>query len=259
MEEILREAHVLVGSGAVELTLLGQNVDAWGTDLGLSFADLLDTVSRLPGLLRLRFTTSHPADFDRRIVEVMAERSVVCPAVNLPVQSGSDRVLAEMRRGYGREEYREKIRWIRELGSVGLTTDLIVGFPGETEEDFRDSLDLLEQIRFDGVHSAAFSPREGTAAARRTDFLPDPVKARRLNRVNDLQKEIAGEINRGLIGRTFPVLLDGPAPRGGLWTGRTPQDKVVLLPEAPGMEGRVMDVRIADADAWSLRGEPVRE
>jgi tRNA-2-methylthio-N6-dimethylallyladenosine synthase len=261
-EEILAEAETLVAEGARELTLLGQNVDAWGGDLpqGRRFADLLDRVSRIPGLVRLRFTTSHPADFDARIVAVMADRPNVCPAVNLPVQSGSDRVLAEMRRGYTLADYEERVARIRSLGEVGLTTDLIVGFPGETEEDFRASAALLERIRFDAVHTASFSPREGTAAARRDDFVPDPVKAARLNEINALQLEIAREINRALHGRTYPVLVDGPAPRGGGWSARTPQDKVVILPDVPGdglRPGSLLTVRIVGSDAWSLRGEPL--
>ena len=168
----MQEISALLASGVVEVTLLGQNVNTYGRDLkGYRFANLLKDVAGLPGLRRLRFTTSHPIDFTDDILEAMSTHSdVICPSINLPVQAGSDKVLREMNRKYTRDEFLSVIERIRKtLPEVGLTTDLIVGFPGETVEEFLQSVSLLELVRFDLVHSAAYSPREGTPAAARED------------------------------------------------------------------------------------------
>ncbi|MCX7827834.1 MAG: tRNA (N6-isopentenyl adenosine(37)-C2)-methylthiotransferase MiaB [Thermanaerothrix sp.] len=257
-EEILREVRELAQKGVKELTLLGQNVNRYGKDLpnGPSFPELLRMVSRVEGLVRVRFATNHPVDFSRELVEVMATEEKVCPSINLPVQSGSDRVLRLMGRGYTREQYLEMVRMLRDaVPDVGITSDLIVGFPGETEEDFMDSLDLLERVRFDLVHTAAYSVRPGTRAERMEGHLDVAEKARRLNRVNQLQAEISLDISRSWVGRTCPVLVEGPAPKGqGLWHGRTPQDKVVLF-QGPSKVGEVVPVKITSALAWYLQGE----
>ncbi|MPM17168.1 tRNA-2-methylthio-N(6)-dimethylallyladenosine synthase [bioreactor metagenome] len=261
-EDILEEMRTLVADGVLEITLLGQNVNSYGSDFsdGYTFANLLRDGALKTGVRLLRFATSHPRDFTPDIVDTMAEHSpVICPSINLPIQSGSDRILALMNRGYTVERYRETVSVIRSrLPGAGLTTDLIVGHPGETEEDFRESLKVLEEFRFDLVHSAAYSPREGTAAARREDQVPREEKMARLNELNSLQSGIALEINESLVGSLFTVLLDDAAPRGdGLLQGRTPSDKVVLVEAGEEMLGRFVRVEITRADNWCLSGRIV--
>lgn len=257
--EIIKEAEALAASGVSEITLLGQNVDAYGKDKKgeYGFASLLKDVSRIEGIRRLRFATSHPKDFDEDILEVMAETPSICRAINLPVQSGSDRILKEMNRGYTRSQYLELVRRIRTvLPDVSLSTDLIVGFPQETEDDFRDSYDLLKELRFDIVHTAAYSPREGTKAAVMEGQIDNKVKAARLNEINALQSQIALELNEEYVGKTVEILLDGPAPRGeGSLQGRTKTDKVVIVKGSPECMGSYMDVKIIRASHWSLEGE----
>ena len=258
--EILEEMKKLEADGVREITLLGQNVDSYGTDFsdGYSFSDLLREAARETGIRLIRFATSHPKDFTPDVVEAMAAYpDVICPSINLPIQSGSDRMLALMNRRYTLEEYRSIVRLIREhLPEVGLTSDLIVGHPRETPEDFQCSVSALEEFRFDLVHTAAYSPREGTAAAGWEEQVPGEIKMARLNEVNRLQSKIALEINSGLVGRTYPVLLDDFAPRGeGLLQGRTPSDKVVLVEAGEEMLGRMISVRITGAENWCLSGK----
>ncbi|GHV32242.1 tRNA-2-methylthio-N(6)-dimethylallyladenosine synthase [Synergistales bacterium] len=261
---VLEEARRLVARGAGEITLIGQNVNSYGADFardpklsGYRFARLLADVSEIEGLKRLRFTTSHPVDFTDDILDVMASGKNVCPSINLPVQSGSDKVLREMNRKYRRDEYLAAIGRIRAaLPDVGLTTDLIVGFPGESEEEFGESVSLLERVRFDLVHTAAYSPRDGTPAAARSDQVPKRDRARRLAAVNAIQARISAGINAPLVGETFEVLLDEAAPKGeGLLQGRTVSDKVVLVSAPAGMTGTLRSVRITGSSAWCLEGE----
>ncbi|MDD4751266.1 MAG: tRNA (N6-isopentenyl adenosine(37)-C2)-methylthiotransferase MiaB [Synergistaceae bacterium] len=257
--EIIKEAEALAASGVSEITLLGQNVDAYGKDKKgeYGFASLLRDVSKIEGIRRLRFATSHPKDFDEDILEVMAGTPSICRAINLPVQSGSDRILKEMNRGYTRNQYIELVQRIRSvLPDVSLTTDLIVGFPQETEEDFKDSYDLLKELRFDIIHTAAYSPREGTKAAIMEGQIDNKVKAARLNEINALQSQLARELNEEYVGRKFEILVDGPAPRGeGSLQGRTKTDKVVIIKGGPEYMGRYIDVKIIRASHWSLEGE----
>ena len=257
--EIIKEAEALAASGVSEITLLGQNVDAYGKDKKdeYGFASLLKDVSKIEGIRRLRFATSHPKDFDEDILEVMAGTPSICRAINLPVQSGSDRILKDMNRGYTRNQYIELVQRIRSvLPDVSLTTDLIVGFPQETEEDFKDSYDLLKELRFDIIHTAAYSPREGTKAAIMEGQIDNKVKAARLNEINALQSQLARELNEEYVGRKFEILVDGPAPKGeGSLQGRTKTDKVVIIKGGPEYMGRYIDVKIIRASHWSLEGE----
>jgi tRNA-2-methylthio-N6-dimethylallyladenosine synthase len=256
---ILDEMAALAASGVTEITLLGQNVDAYGKDKndGYGFASLLSDASKVAGIKRLRFATSHPRDFDEDILAVMAATPSICRAINLPVQSGSDRVLQAMNRGYTSGQYLALVEKIRAaLPDVSITTDLIVGFPGETEEDFNDSYELLRRCRFDIVHTAAYSPRDGTRAAVMDGQIDNRVKAARLNKINDLQSELARELNEEYAGRELEVLIDGPAPRGeGLLQGRTMSDKVVIIPGGSEDYGKLLRVRITRAGHWSLEGE----
>ena len=259
-EDVLREVRVLLENGAREIILLGQNVNSYGKDLpeGPGFAGLLRQVAQT-GVDRVRFVTSLPQDFTGEIVEVMASKSNVCPSLNLPIQTGSDRILKLMNRKYTRAEYMEKVHMARSrLPELGLSSDLIVGFPGETEEDFEESLSALLEIRFDVVHTAAYSEREGTPAASMPGALPYQARLERLTRVNEVQDAITLSINRGLVGRNYRVLVDGKAPKGqggkALLQGRTPTDKVVLLTGTEGLLGRFVDVEITEAESWCLRG-----
>ena len=257
-DEILDEVKVLVGSGVSEITLLGQNVDAYGKDLdnGRGFAALLKEVSSIDGVRRLRFATSHPRDFDEDILEVMASTPSICRAINLPIQSGSDRVLKNMNRGYTSGQYLSLVGRIRNiLPDVSLTTDLIVGFPGETDEDFYDSFNLLREVRFDIVHTAAYSPRDGTRAAVMDGQVDNRLKAARLNEINNMQSGIALELNEEYVGREVEILVDGPAPKGeGLFQGRTMTDKVVIFSGTAQDLGEYVNVSIVRASNWSLEG-----
>jgi tRNA-2-methylthio-N6-dimethylallyladenosine synthase len=258
-EDVMNEASGLVNRGVLEITLLGQNVNSYGKDFGggYRFASLLRDVSAINGLKRLRFTTSHPVDFSDDVLDAMTSRQNICPGINLPVQAGSDKVLREMNRKYTRAEYLCTVKKIREaLPEAGLTTDLIVGFPGESEEDFEESVSLIEETRFDLVHSAAYSPREGTPASKREDQVPGAVRAERLAKINELQTRISSEINREQVGRVLEVLFDDAAPRGeGLLQGRTATDKVVLVKAPPEMTGRFGGVRITGSSPWCLEGQ----
>ncbi|MGI6075759.1 MAG: tRNA (N6-isopentenyl adenosine(37)-C2)-methylthiotransferase MiaB [Pyramidobacter sp.] len=257
--EILDEVRQLVDSGVKEISLLGQNVDTYGKDLeGYSFADLLRDTARTDGLERLRFMTSYPTDFTEDVVRAIAENDIICPSINLPIQAGSDRILKAMNRRYTVEEYAAVVDTIRSgLPEVGLTSDLIVGFPGETEEDFALSLEALRRFRFDQVHTAAYSKRQGTPAAVMEHQVPEEEKKRRLNEVNDLQMEIAKDINEKLVGRVFRVLVDGKALKGQLLQGRSATDKVILFPGDGDLVGTFVDVKVTSADAWSLKGQLV--
>ena len=258
-EDVIDECKMLIADGVKEITLLGQNVNSYGKDIGLTFSGLLERVAKLDGIRRVRFVTSLPQDFTEEIADVMAANETICPSLNLPVQSGSTRILRLMNRKYTREEYIEKVRMIRgKIPGLGLTTDLIVGFPGETEEDFDESMSLLREIRFDLVHSAAYSEREGTPAAKMEGALPVEVRLERLNRFNALQDSITLEINESLTGETFEVLADDFAPKGErLLQGRTPSDKVVIFEGDESILGQFVKVRIKSAEAWCLHGKLV--
>ncbi|RME32393.1 MAG: tRNA (N6-isopentenyl adenosine(37)-C2)-methylthiotransferase MiaB [Thermoflexia bacterium] len=256
IEEVVQEVEEWARRGAREVTLLGQNVDAYGRDLPNwpDLADLLEAVHRVEGLWRIRFLTSHPADMTDRIIEAVARLPKVCEHFELPVQSGDDEILKRMVRGYTVAQYRDLVRRIREtVPGVSLATDVIVGFPGETKEQFMNTYRLLEDIRFDVVHVAAYSPRPGTAAARLPDDVPEEEKSRRLRMVEALQERISHEINARLVGTEVEVLVEGR--RQGRWFGRTRTNKLVFFESAENWMGRLVSVRITHAGPWSLSGE----
>ena len=257
VDDVVREVTLLVRRGVREVTLLGQNVDSYGQDLSprRDLADLLYDVNAIEGLERIRFLTSHPNDMSSRIIQAVADLPKVCESVNLPVQAGDDAILADMRRSYTRGQYLEKVQEVREtIPNVTLTTDLIVGFPAETEEQFSSSLEILEMVRFDKVHAAAYSERPGTVASKR---LPDDIerqeKKSRLASVNQLQERIQTQLNRNLEGKNFDVLVDGRT-RGKL-QGRTRGDKIVYMDGGDSLIGQTKKVEITATSPWSLRGE----
>ncbi|MDA1297344.1 MAG: tRNA (N6-isopentenyl adenosine(37)-C2)-methylthiotransferase MiaB [Chloroflexi bacterium] len=255
--ELVDEVTRLIGRGVKEVTLLGQNVDSYGHDLRprVDLADLMEELHEISGLKRIRFLTSHPNDMSRRIIRAIAELPKVCENVNLPFQAGDDRILAEMRRGYTRAQFMERVHEIREtVPGVTLTTDLIVGFPGETDAEFEQSLLMLEEVRFDKVHSAAYSEREGTYASRRMpETVPREEKKRRLGAANDLQALIQTELNADLVGLEFDILVDGET-RGRL-RGRTRGDKLVYVTGGGPALGETVMIGITGASPWSLVGD----
>jgi tRNA-2-methylthio-N6-dimethylallyladenosine synthase len=256
--EIVREVAYLAANGVREVTLLGQTVEAYGHDLAgqPDLGDLMRELSGIERLERIRFLTSYPKDMTHRILEAIAGLPKVMECFSLPVQAGSDRVLESMRRGYTRAEYLEKIAEVRALmPGAGITTDVIVGYPGETEADFEQTLSLLEEVRFDKVHVAAYSPRPGTIAYRKMeDDVPAATKAEWLHRVEAIENRISQEINQGYVGTVQEVLVEGI--RGEQPFGRTRTGKLVHL-NAPARIGSMVDVRIEHAGPFALRGMPV--
>jgi len=258
-EEIIAEVEDLVKRGAREVTLLGQNVDSYGRDLPgkPDLADLLEAIHPIKGLWRIRFLTSHPADMSQKLIEAVATLPKVCEHLEIPVQSGDDAILKRMVRGYTVAQYKELVRRIREtIPGVSLATDVIVGFPGETEEQFMNTYRLLEEIRFDVVHVAAYSPRPGTAASRLKDDVPPEEKKRRLRLIEELQERISSEINAGLLGKEVEILVEGR--RKGRWFGRTRTNKLVFFEDPENWQGQMVIVKVEEAGPWSLRGRLIR-
>lgn len=258
MDEIVREVAYLAANGVREVTLLGQTVEAYGHDLPEQpdLGDLMGELSAIERLQRIRFLTSYPKDMTHRILEAIAELPKVMEGFSLPVQAGSDRVLESMRRGYTRAEYLEKIAEVRALmPGAGITTDVIVGYPGETEADFEETLSLLEEVRFDKVHVAAYSPRPGTIAFRKMeDDVPAATKAAWLHRVEALENRVSQEINEAYVGTVQEILVEGM--RGEQPFGRTRTGKLVHL-DAPARTGSMVDVRIEHSGPFALRGMPI--
>lgn len=258
MDEIVREVAYLTAHGVREVTLLGQTVEAYGHDLPgrPDLGDLMRQLSALERLDRIRFLTSYPKDMTHRILEAIAELPKVMECFSLPVQAGSDAVLESMRRGYTKGEYLEKIAEVRDLmPNAGITTDVIVGYPGETEADFEETCELLEQLRFDKVHVAAYSPRPGTIAWRKVeDNVAAGEKAARLHRIEQIEARISQEINDTYVGTVQEILVEGV--RGEQPFGRTRTGKLVHL-DTPARVGSLVEVRIEHAGPFSLRGPAI--
>jgi tRNA-2-methylthio-N6-dimethylallyladenosine synthase len=256
VEDIVNETAHLVRRGVKEVTLLGQNVDSYGHDLSgpVDLGDLLAAVNAVEGLERIRFLTSHPNDMSDSIIDAIANLDKVCEHVNLPFQAGDDQVLANMRRGYTNSEYREKTARIRDrIPNVSLATDLIVGFCGETEEQFERTAELVRDIAFDKVHSAAYSTRPGTISARlMQNDVPEAEKQRRLKVIEEIQESVSTEINARLLDTTQGVLVEGQ--RKGRWFGRNRNDKLVFFDHQDDLKGQMVDVRIERTSPWSLQG-----
>ena len=257
VEEIVSEVKELVRRGVKEVILLGQNVDSYGHDLPGSpdLAMLLYRLNTIDGLSRLRFLTNHPQEMSSRLTEAVASLDKVCEEMSLAVQSGSNDILKLMRRGYTVEDYRRLVVEIRHrIPGVALSTDVIVGFPSETEAQFQQTVDLLSDIGFDVVHVAAYSPRPGTIAARRfKDDVPLAEKKARLSRIEQLQKAIATEINSRHLGRTVEVLVEGR--KKGRWWGRTRTNKLVFFDGGDDYRGQLIRVNIDKASPWALQGK----
>ncbi len=261
LPEVLAELRELAEAGYKEVTLLGQNVDAYGLDLrdGTNFARLLREVARIP-IPRIRFTSSHPGYMTDETIAAIAEGDNICEHVHLAVQSGSDRVLAAMRRGYTREKFLRVVEKLRAaIPGVNVTTDIIVGFPGETEADFEATLSLIREARFGTVYAAMYSPRPYTAAAGMPDDIPPAEKKRRLEEVLAEARRIAQEINEGKLGKTEEVLVEGYLAAKGLYYGKTRDMRTVLLPGDEGLVGEFVWVKFERATPGALYGEVVKE
>jgi tRNA-2-methylthio-N6-dimethylallyladenosine synthase len=256
LADIVREVERLVGRGVRDITLLGQTVNAYGHDLPdrPSLADLLAAVDAIAGLERLRFLTSHPKYMSDEIIDAMADLRSVCEHMNLPVQAGDDEVLRRMRRTYSADHWRDRIAYTRRrMPDATIATDIIVGFPGETEEQFQHTYDLLEEVACDKVHVAMYSPRPGTLSARWEDDIPAEEKHRRHQAIEKLQERLLTERNRQRIGETHEVLVD--KRQKGRWSGRTRGNALIHFEDERDLLGKLIDVRVTDASPWYLLGE----
>ncbi len=258
-EAIYSEVRSLAQKGYKEITLLGQNVNSYGRDLDydIDFADLLVGVCRIDGIERVRFMTSHPKDISDKLISVMAKEDKICKQLHLPFQAGSNRILKVMNRGYTKEEYLAKIDKVKALiPEITLTTDIIVGFPGETKEDFEHTIDVLRKVRYDTIFSFIYSKRDGTPAATMPDGISMEEKKENFNRMLEVQDEISHAKNKALEGKTLRVLVEGESKTdSSCMTGRTDGGKIVNFKADPKLKGEFADVKITDAKTWSLFGE----
>ena len=254
--DILAECRQLIEGGAKDITLLGQNVNSYGKDLSknIDFADLLKMIAEIPGEFRIRFMTSHPRDASKKLFDTMAASPKIAKQLHLPFQSGSSRVLKAMNRHYDREAYLEKVQYAKSvMPELVLTSDVIVGFPGETEAEFEETISLIETVRYDSLFTFIFSPRPGTPAATMDDPTPKEEKNRRFDRLCAVQNTISEEIHNSYIGKTMTCLIDGTDK--GLLTARTEGGRLVRLSGPDSLVGTFAPVNITGASTWSLTGQ----
>jgi tRNA-2-methylthio-N6-dimethylallyladenosine synthase len=263
LRDVLDEVRRLADAGAREIVLLGQNVNSYGRAEGWreDFAWLLRAVARVPGLWRVRFTTSHPRDLTDALIAAAAEEAAVCPHFHLPLQSGSDRILRAMNRGYTAEYYLARVGAIRRaLPEARISTDIIVGFPGETEEDFAETLRLVRAARFSQAFTFMYSRRSGTAAADMPEHTPRLTRRERLRRLMDVQAEMSLAWRRSLVGTRQEVLVAGPSKKNAaLFSGQTAGREITVFPGTAADVGTLAPVLIKEANSWTLFGEIVRE
>lgn len=256
VSEIVNEVKELARRGTKEVVLLGQNVDSYGHDLPdkPDLALLLGELNGIDGIARIRFLTNHPKDMSDRLIQAMTNLDRVCRQINLPVQAGSDEILKAMGRGYTAESYRKLVERIRHyVPDIALSTDVIVGFPSESDEQFQATFNLLQDLRFDAVHVAAYSPRQGTIAAEKLeDNVPPSVKKERLDIIEKLNEKIATEINERLIGKTVEVLVE--SRKKGRWHGRSRSGKLVFFSDNNNLLGKIVKVKIEKTSPWALQG-----
>ena len=258
-EDILAECREVIANGAKEITLLGQNVNSYGKDLacGVDFSDLLSMIAQIPGDFLIRFMTSHPRDASRKLLDTMAATPKIAKQLHLPFQSGSSRVLKAMNRHYDRETYLELVRYAKEkMPELVLTSDVIVGFPGETEEEFEETISLIEQVHYDSLFTFIFSPRPGTPAAKMEDPTPKEEKNRRFDRLCAVQNSISEKLHADYVGKTLRCLVDGTDK--DFLTARTEGGRLVRFKGDPALIGTYTPITITGATTWSLLGE-IRE
>ena len=256
---ILAEINELVASGVTEICLLGQNVNSYGKDLDedIDFSDLLKMVDAIEGVKRIRFMTSHPKDFGDKLIETMAESDKICKQLHLPFQAGNDRVLKDMNRKYTKAEYLEKIRKVKQrIPDIYLSSDVIVGFPTETNEEFLDTLEVLKEVEFDMIFSFIYSKREGTPAAKMDFVLSEEEIHRNFNTLLEVQNEISKRKNDAYVGRVCSVLVEGESKNNPqMLSGRTDSSKIVNFKGDSSLKGKYVNVKITQAHTWSLNGE----
>ena len=256
-EDVVKEVEQAVAQGYKEVTLLGQNVNSYGKDHKLAtFAELLKMVDKVEGIKRVRFMTSHPKDLSDEVIEAIATGEHLCEHIHLPVQYGSNHLLKAMNRVYTVESYKELVRKIRaRLPQASLTTDLIVGFPGETEDDFAQMLDFLKEIRYDSAYTFIYSKRSGTPAATMDNQVADDVKKERLNALMAVQNQISLEKNQALLDSVMEVMVEGPSKNDeSVWTGHTRTNKIVLFNHQDEQPGDFVNVKITHPQTWVLKG-----
>ncbi len=260
-EAVIAEARELAGKGYLEVTLLGQNVNSYGHDLpgDYRFPKLLSEMDKVAGLKRIRFMTSHPKDLSLQLIQAVQSGNNICEHFHLPVQSGSDRILDRMNRGYSSDHYLLLLEEIRKtVPGVSITSDIIVGFPGESEEDFNATITLLKEARFDNAFSFIYSPRKNTTAAKFKEQLSHQEKEERLRELNKIQHGISKEENLKLEGKVLELLVEGPSKNDKLMqTGRTRTNKLVHFPGEPGLTGKLVNVKIEEAKTWNLIGKMI--
>lgn len=259
IEDIKAEVISLAQGGYKEITLLGQNVNSYGLDFknNTDFSDLIRALDTVEGIKRIRYMTSHPRDMTKEMVDVMAASSKVVRHMHLPVQHGSNEMLKRMNRGYTVEHFYEMVDYIRErMPDVGFTTDLITGFPGETEEMHQATIELLRKVRFDSAYTFIYSPRRGTPAASMTNQISDEIKHRRLNEIMEVQNQISLEINKELEGQDIEILVEGPTKQDeNHWFGRTSTNKMIVFPKVEGIKiGDIVLAHVNIAQTWILKG-----
>ena len=260
ISEVLADVKQVLSEGYKEITLLGQNVDSYGSDLkdGTNFAALLKEISALPGKFRLRFMTSHPKDFNKEVVDVIASSRNICHNIHLPIQSGSNEILRRMNRKYTVEQYLDIVEYIKaKMPDVGITSDIMIGFPGETEEDFKATCDLVEKVRFSNAFTFVYSPRKGTPAAK-MEQIPADVKKSRITRLVKLQNDITKRLSDDYIGNVYEILIEDVNPKyPGTVCGRTDSGRLVTVIGDPSLIGEFCDVKITKSRSASLFGEIV--
>jgi tRNA-2-methylthio-N6-dimethylallyladenosine synthase len=256
LTHLVRDVDQLVGRGVKEVTLLGQNVNSYESDCGAGFAQLLEKLAVETGIERIRFTTSHPKDFDDQLIDVMAKhRHKVMEYIHLPVQSGNSQVLERMNRGYTREEYVAKVRAIfKAIPDAVLSTDIITGFPGETDAQFDDTMSLLEEVPYESLFAFSYSSRPLTKAAKFVDQVPEEVKSERLNRLLKRHREIATELAEKYEGQTLDILVEKFDADKGQWQGRSSQNKLVYFDGSSDLTGTTLKVKINEAMPFVMRG-----
>lgn len=260
-DAVIKEVKSLVADGCSEICLLGQNVNSYGKDLeeNIDFAQLLRMVNDIDGVERIRFMTSHPKDLSDSLIDAIAECDKVCKQLHLPVQAGNNRVLQQMNRKYTREEYLEKIKKVKErIPGISLSTDIIVGFPTETKEEFEDTLDIIRQVEYDNIFSFIYSRREGTPAAKLDFVLTDEEIHDNFNRLLEVQNEISKRKNDEYVGKIERILVDGESKNNeNMLSGRTDSSKIVNFKGSKDLTGKYVNVKITQAHTWSLNGELV--
>ena len=259
VDAIVKDVLELGEKGFKEITLLGQNVNSYGLDFkdGTDFGTLVDALDGIPGIERIRYMTSHPQDMTKGMVDALGRSSNIVTQLHLPVQSGSDNILKRMNRHYSVEKYKDLLQYCREkIDGVTITTDIIVGFPGETEEDFQQTLQLLKDVRYDMAFTFIYSKRSGTPAAEFEEQVPEEVKRVRLQALMDVQNEISLELNQAMEGKVYDIIVEGPSRTDeNMWFGRTSGNKMVLFPKQDNLKiGDTIDVRIDKGQTWVLYG-----